>query len=253
MNEDIRAYMDTFKTSMEENFRQLKQALSRSEDRNLQLTAEMANLRQQLNATKAELAAVKQESVDAALAATDRMDIWTLAATDRMDIAETRVDDLEQYGRRKSIRVQNVPVVEGEGDDIELVLQQINISLAPANIQLTEADCIRYHRSSKEKDNRDEEVGGKVSQCIVKLKHWAMRRQFQGLNKRCRDNKISTRVFHDLTKCRFALLNQAREDLKNHEGWFAYADVNSNLKLRQGKRFYSFNTAEELEVAISKI
>ena len=53
------------------------------------------------------------------------------------------------------------------------------------------------------------------------------------------------RVYHDLTKRRLALLNEARDLCR--DGWFCYADGNSNLKLRKGERFISFNTREELK------
>ena len=242
MNEDIKACIDAFKASCEENFRQLKQQLTRVEERNVELTAEVASLKQHLAATKAELEAVKRAAAEE-----------KAASSARIDKLELRVDDLEQYGRRKSIRVQNVPVVEGEDKDSSLVLAQINLQLQPTGIQLREKDCIRYHRSSKEKDNIDEEVGGKVSQCIIKVKYWSVRRQFQGLNKRCRDGGLGTRVYHDLTKRRLGLLNFARDALEAHPGWFTYADVNSNLKILSGKRFFSFNTAEELQEALRKI
>ncbi len=56
-----------------------------------------------------------------------------------------------------------------------------------------------------------------------------------------------SRVYHDLTKLRLALLNEARDSVAGLDGWFAYADINSNLKLRKGERFLKFNTSEELE------
>jgi hypothetical protein len=58
------------------------------------------------------------------------------------------------------------------------------------------------------------------------------------------------RVFHDLTKRRLTLLNSARDQIKDKEGWIAYADINSNLKLRKEERFHKFNTDEELEALV---
>jgi hypothetical protein len=248
IDEDTKAYIDVFRTSMEEHFRILRQDLARSHQQCENLTAEVTNLRQQLVATRTELTDARAE-----LAQVKEDSIADKAAAKALHVKlELRVDDLEQYGRRKSIRVQNVPVVEGENDDISLVLDQINKKIAPTGIVIGENDCIRYHRSSKEKVNLDRAVGGMVTQCIVKLKHWSLRRRFQGLNKRMRDADNKVRVFHDLTKRRLVLLNKARDDL-TQEGWFAYADVNSNLKLRNGTRFYSYNTEEQLADVIAKL
>ena len=40
-------------------------------------------------------------------------------------------------------------------------------------------------------------------------------------------------------------MNEARDLCR--DGWFCYADVNSNLKLRKGARFLKFNSSEELK------
>jgi hypothetical protein len=255
IDSSTKAYIDVFRTSMEEHFRVLKQDLARSNQRCEDLTAEVTTLRRQLAEVKTELANTQTELAEVKQ---DAADVADDAATDQAaskvthDKLELRVDDLEQYGRRKSIRVQNVPVVPGEREDSSLVLAQINHKILPTGIVLREKDCIRYHRSSKEKENLDRGVGGNVTQCIVKLKYWSIRRQFQGLNKLMRDKENKVRVFHDLTKRRLKLLNKARDDI-TLEGWFAYADVNSNLKIRNGTRFFSFNTEKELADVIAKL
>ena len=168
-----------------------------------------------------------------------------------------QLDDLEQYGRRKSIRDQNVPIMPNEHKDKtqDLLLTAINNTLKPSGVVLQHKDIIRFHRSSAAKDDRNVE-GGKVSQCIIKLKNWPLRQKFQGLNTRMRKEEEAEtgggcRVYHDLTKRRLALLNEARNAMK--DGWFAYADVNSNLKLRKGERFLNFNTSEELAAHVEAL
>jgi hypothetical protein len=174
-----------------------------------------------------------------------------IASDAKIDGLRIELDDLEQYGRRKSIRVQNVPIVNGEDKDKsqDLLLQSMNATLKPAKIVLKHEDIIRFHRSSAAKDDRNTK-GGKVSQCIVKMRNWRLRQQFQGLNAIMRKREdeegiVGCRVYHDLTKRRLSLLNEARALCK--DGWFAYADANSNLKLRKGERFLKFNTSDELE------
>jgi hypothetical protein len=218
-------------------------------EQNLALARELAVARDEIADLQTlaadDLAKHKAESVAAIRAA-------VIASDAKIDGLRIQLDDLEQYGRRKSIRVQNVPIVPGEDRDAtqDLLLTSINATLQPSKIVLRQKDTIRFHRSSAAKDNRDA-PGTKVSQCIVKLKNWRLRRQFQGLNTRMRKEEVEKtgggcRVYHDLTKRGLALLNEARDLCK--DGWFAYADTNSNLKLRKGERFLNFNTREELAV-----
>ena len=136
-----------------------------------------------------------------------------------------------------------------------MLLKSVNETLTPAGIALEHSDIIRFHRSSAMKDDKDVPFG-KVSQVIIKLRNWRLRAQFQGLNGRMRGKEKTPgvkgcRVYHDLTKRRLALLNQARDDCVN--GWFAYADTNSNLKIRKDDQVKNFNTIEELEAIIADI
>ena len=165
----------------------------------------------------------------------------------RIDDEAVCRDDLEQYGRRMSVRVQNVPVVDGEDDDRGLLLNTINGQLAQIGMIIKPEQIIRFHRSSKPKDSRD---GGQVSQCLVKLRSWDKRAELHRANKKARDSKKSVRVYHDLTKRRLTVLNQARDILagKASNDTFVYVDINSSLKLRVKARMYAFNTLDEFKV-----
>ncbi len=58
---------------------------------------------------------------------------------------------------------------------------------------------------------------------------------------------------HDLTKLRLDLLNDARKKLEGKEGWFCYADMKSNLKIRKANQFFKFNTTEQLDDILLKL
>ena len=170
-----------------------------------------------------------------------------------------QIDDLQQYSRRQSIRVQGVAFVPGEDkDDFDesLLLAQINKTLEPANIVIDESEVIRFHRSAALKDDKFN-PGTKTSQVLIKFKHWRVRAKFQGVNsemrKKEKNKQKGCRVYHDLTKRRLALLNSARTTIAKYPGWFAYADINSDLKIRCDKRFFKFNTQAELDQAIAQI
>ena len=160
-------------------------AILKIEQNNLKL--ELATSRQEVATLRAELANHKRESAEAIKAAVEKA-----VAEHKAVIKGVRVDldDLEQYGRRKSIRIQNVAVVAGEGEDEnqDLLLDSVNKRLEHSGIILQHEDIVRFHRSSASKDDKDK-PGEKVSQVIVKLRNWRLRRQFQGLNKRMREKE----------------------------------------------------------------
>ena len=245
-------------TLSNENSAKLVRECSELKEKVVVAEAEAKEARDEVKALKAEMA-VNKAAADKALADHKIESAKAIKAAVAKAVEEQKavisklridLDDLEQYGRRKSVRIQNVRVVPDEYEDKnqDLLLGSVNDRLAPSGIKLAHEDITRFHRSSAAKDDKDVE-GGKVSQVIVKLRNWKLRVQFQGLNKLMRekedrDKVPGCRVYNDLTKRRLALLNEARDLCIN--GWYAYADMNSNLKVRKGKQFYSFNTSEEL-------
>ena len=265
--EFIASQIESQTVALTELINSLKRQNTASNERCELLTKENILLKQQLVEARVEIDSLRDAVVTNRKLAIDELATHkaesaaairaAVAASDaKLNGVKIALDDLEQYGRRKSIRVQNVPLVAGEDKDKsqDLLLASINATIQPSGIVLNHKDIIRFHRSSAAKDNRDVE-GGKVSQCIVKVKNWKLRQQFQGLNTAMRLKErgggAGCRVYHDLTKRRLSLLNEARDLCK--EGWFAYADLNSNLKLRKGERFLKFNTSEELHKHIANL
>ena len=262
LDKDTKAFIERHHNDLLEQFKEVKRDLVRSNELceklggdnivlkadNVALKAELAVARDEIKSLKKEMTDHKAESAAAIKAAVEQAVKEQKAVIDGLRVD---IDDLQQYGRRKSIRVQNVAVVEGENDDEDqnLLLASVNARLAPAGVKLEHDDIIRFYRSSKAKEDKDNE-GGKVSQVLIKLRSWPIRRRFFGINAEMRRKEatpgfIGCRVYHDLTKRRLALLNDARALCVN--GWFAYADVNCNLKIRKGEKFFSFNTTDELK------
>ena len=167
---NIKALLETQFNQLSERLDVMNRDLKRSNELCEQLVSDNIMLKKQLGEANAEIdrlklyqaastsevadeiAKVRKESADAIKAA-------VVKSSARINGLAIQLDDLEQYGRRKSIRVQNVPVVPGEREYISLILAQINNKILPTGIVLREKDCIRYHRSSKEKENLDRGVG----------------------------------------------------------------------------------------------
>ena len=234
-------------TYLNTKFGELNSMLENSNRRIQELTLECTELRRELSESRSECRSLRRqldEQKDAAVAVKNEFD-------DRLDATDVAHDNLEQYGRRQSIPIQNVQMIEGEKDNPSLLLASINKSLEPLEIQLANEDIVRLHRSSKPKASDD---GGMVSQCIVKLVRWNIRRKFHGLNKTAREKRASCRVYHDLTKRRLSLLNRSRDKLKaankSSENCFVYCDVNSNLKFRSDGKVIDFNTDAEFDAIV---
>ena len=260
MDKDTKAVLARRFNELMEHMNAVRRDLAHSNELCEKITGDNINIKRDLAESQAKVAALEQE-----LAVHKRESAAAIKAAVEQAVNEQKavikglradIDDLEQYGRRKSIRIQNVTVVAGEKDDKDqdLLLASVNKRLVPTGIALVHEDMVRFHRSSAAKDDKDN-AGEKVSQVIVKLRNWPLRRQFHGLNKLMREKEeaggAGCRVYHDLNKRRLALLNEARVVCKN--GWYAYADINSNLKVRKGDKFFSFNTSEELATHVAQM
>ena len=184
---------------------------------------------------------------------------------------EIKHDDLEQYGRRFGIRVENIPYVDKEQN--EDLWPKLVDAFSKLKIDIQPNDVARYHRTGKPRTNRD---GKYVRQCIVKFVHWSSREKFKDFNKNARRANLDTRVNNDLTARRLTLLNQARDlisskmlqageftadELKGKNGFkipdeknvFVYVTMNSDLCIRGRKEIFKFNTKNELDNIINRL
>jgi len=177
----------------------------------------------------------------------------------RSQLVDTNIehDNLENYGRRLNVRFEGLEHSAEETSD--QLFAQIKSALQSVDIPLEKEDVVRFHRSGPAV-RRD---GKTVAQTIVKFARWYKRRQVQFANKRAREAGKPFRVHGDLTRRRHGLLIKAREllaarfpsngDQRRNPAPFAYADVNSNLKVRRGDVVHSFNTTTELEGIITRL
>ena len=228
------------------------------------IEASTRKLSEQLAASNAKVDVLTADVIDS------RNQVKELSA--RLDRAKYEIramrielDDLQQYGRRRSIRIEGLEYKNGETED-EL-FTKIKTSLAEVSVPIEKSDVIRFHRSSKPKVNRDKVL---CAQTIVKFGRWAPRKQAHYANKRARTSGKSFRIHHDLTKRRYELLKKARslidvrfaalnkrpdgEAGENHRDQvLAFADINSNLLVRYGEDTFPFNKERDLEDIFDEI
>ena len=171
------------------------------------------------------------------------------------------LDDLEQYGRRKSIRIENIPIQEGTEETTDQLLETVKAKLNEIDVKIEDSDVIRLHRSSKPKKNKE---GVTCAQTLLKLGNWKARERIAVVNKNARAKRKDIRVHNDLTQRRFQLLKYARDrteramarrypnrDVRNNlrpeQKVYVFANIQSDLKFKIGQRTLSFNSYEEFD------
>ena len=163
------------------------------------------------------------------------------------------LDDLEQYGRKNSLRIEGIEVSEMETN--AQLTEKVAKSLNSMGANVSPSDFFRLHRSGKTHTKN----GRRVAQTIVRFQSWAARsRAFKTRYANPDETHGQVRVRPqfvrlDLTKRRLSLLEKAQSALKNHPQAHAYADAECNLLvvIRETKERFRFNSPYELDKALS--
>ena len=159
---------------------------------------------------------------------------------------EVKCDDNEQYSRRPSLRISNIPSA-GYGENatkcVELVIDALKVI---PGVDLSKEDIVRAHRVGRVTGTDNT----RPRQMIVRFKSWDIRTKlYKGRKSLANNQKISL----DLTKRRFALKMLAIEKAKGNDKIdYVFSDINCSLcvKLSSGEYVY-FNTEEELVSILS--
>ena len=167
---------------------------------------------------------------------------------------ERKTDDVEQYGRRLCLRIDNIPISEGENPKV--IEQELQKEFVNMGVELPEDAIDRAHRIGKKYDVEVEEVDGTTTevtkqQVIVRFSIW----KYRTLMYRNRNKRKKVRIKIDLTKRRLELLSYARDITKGVEGIeYVFCDVSCrlNVKLSNG-RFRAFNSITELASIIANL
>ena len=157
----------------------------------------------------------------------------------------SKIEEIEQYGRRLCLRVDGLPIKDQESADS--VLADIKQELNKSGINVPDHAIDRAHRTGPKRDKQDRTT---LQQAIIRFTSWSWRTKVYRARKNC---SLGFRI--DLTKIRLKLLTDARKMIENKEGVdFVFADVNCRLtvKLSNGS-FRFFSTLEELHGIIDDI
>ena len=162
------------------------------------------------------------------------------------ELKSRKIDNLEQYRRRESLRFSNFEVKENKSkEECEHVVKiYIRNSL---NVDIEESEYNRIHRIGPKIIKN----GKTFQQIIVKFKGFVPQTKVY----RARSHKVDIAIHLDLTKRRYLLLKDAYGKYKDCASVdFACADINCSLCLRlKNGDWKFFNSLEELERLLLEI
>lgn len=162
-----------------------------------------------------------------------------------MATLDTRCDDIEQYTRRMSVRINGL--LAPNKDETEDVLKLVEGCHADVKLEFKRSDINRAHRVGPVITNQ--RTGKKLQSVIVQFRSWESRCRFY--KSRPRHNATGRRftVALDMTRRRYDLLKGAREISEHYpDVSYVLCDINCNcvVKMESGD-FHMFNTMDEFD------
>ena len=141
-----------------------------------------------------------------------------------------KLDLLEQYSRRQSLRIDGIEYSSNESNDD--VIKIVKDCFEEAEVTIPDVALDRAHRVGPKYKTWD----GKVCQSvIVKFSNFRKRTEFYKKRKKLKKGK---KVKIDLTKKNYHILKEAREMINNtkpdnvvEDYLYAFADINYRLKI----------------------
>ena len=156
-----------------------------------------------------------------------------------MDILIEKCDDVEQYTRRHSVRINGI---EGGNVKSEDIFEVLDKCYNDSGLPFDRNEINRAHRVGKVKV--DEETNRRTQSIIVQYKSWDARcKLYQNRPKKKPGIDRKFTVSLDLTKRRLNLLNDARNEIVNYPSVsYAFSDINCNIVLKMANGdFKHFN------------
>ena len=214
------------------------------------IAAALAPLSTSITALTQQVAALEAQLVEKDIRI-QQLDSTNQLLQERVALMESATDSLDQYGRRMNFRVENIPFNEGEtidslGKQVLGILQEVGAPIDPN-------DVVRLHRSTPLRSKQNVCGGKKCSQVIVRVGTWKSRELAHVARNAARVKGLHM-IRQDLTKLRRDLLTKANDAIRDFGALrvpvWAYANINCQLVLRQGKEVRRFGTESELRDAL---
>ena len=154
-------------------------------------------------------------------------------------------DDLEQYQRRLSLRINGIPIEPGRRETAEESLDKVRAILSEIGVDIPDVVIDRAHRIG----NVTVVQGNSYMQMIVSFTTWRHRTLVYRARKKSKHHRIRL----DLTAAKASILRRASELLKSRKDSFAFADSNCRLCAKLGSKFFYFEDERELHQHLKEL
>ena len=126
-----------------------------------------------------------------------------------INLLTVRCDYNEQYSRRTSLRINNIPLPDDENETAEDVMVKVKSLITERGVDIPDTFLDRAHRVGKKITFDD---GSVKHQVIVKFTTWHHRTLFYKNRKKLEGAK----VYLDLTKAKFKFLKLCQDKVQNN-------------------------------------
>jgi hypothetical protein len=152
-----------------------------------------------------------------------------------------KVDDLEQYGRRHSIRIFGIPESDKEDTDL-LALDVFNKKL---NVPVTLADVNRSHRVGRRQPPQQGQAKPKDRPIIVRLCSYRTRKMIFDAKRKLKGSGVTIR--EDLTAERLKILNAAADRHGHRNVWSSDGRIKISIGEGGSKRVHTVERMTDLQ------
>ena len=254
ISEGVKQYLDSIIEVLKLELTNLRVSVESKNKQIADLKTTTDDLKEAIVNLRGTVAAKNKQITDLNVKVTDSIRRNVQLASKVSDINEslsTRIDDLEQYGRKSSLRVEGIEVSPGETN--AALTEKVEHALNALGAKVNSSDFVRLHRSGRPHKAKD---GRQVAQCIVRFRNWNARSRaydthFDGSFEERKKKPYFVRL--DLTKRRLDLLKKAQNLFEHHPTAHALADSECRLLVKNretgAKNF--FNTPAELNDIIA--
>ena len=158
-----------------------------------------------------------------------------------------QVEQLEAYGRRMCLRIDNIPTQKKETSQ-QIKKKVLNLC-KDLKVNIRSDDIDRIHRIGKKHTNKQ---NVEIQQVILRMRSWDKRCELYEGRKVARDKKLGIYINLDLTKHRHKLLQKAKEVIDEDSGDYCYADINCRVAVNINDEKFIIETEDDLDELIAE-
>ena len=175
------------------------------------------------------------------------VELVNVVSNDRR-ILSRQVEQLESYGRRMCLRMDNIHTQLNETS--KQLKTKVLGYFKKMDVDIRHSDIDRIHRIGRKHTNKR---NIEIQQVILRMNSWEKRCEAYDGRKVARAKKLGVFISLDLTKHRYKLLEKAKEVVDLDAGDYCYADINCRIAVNINNHKYIVEDESDLEQLIDEM